>query len=252
MRKAKIGLALCIISGLLAWGLYFLIMHSELVIESSLSGSFVFLREFRFCGLYYPLMLLLDAVMLMIVIMKAHKLKSNWLHAPKDSDVIQLGFFGKLLVRGFAEAFVCLIYAALNIMFALEMKKIWEVDIIVPILCSKGLFFAGVYLLQALFLPLQSKFMFGKGTLCAQLLLLAALVLLAVHTNVTYDIVSKQRYMDLNFTIKIYYEFSTGREWPESRFWMTNAIMIGINCFIPFIRLIGLMLYNTKIKMRLK
>lgn len=233
MIKAKVGAILCLISGLIAAVIYFWI-------DIKIAPSMDVLENIRFCRLYYPVLTALDLILIMYLFLKTY-----FVYVPAEDS--KPGLFSRIFASRPLEAMLMEAYAALNIYWAYRLYKIVGMDIYVPMMFAKGAFFVVLYQLEAIFIVVKKK----KWMVLISLLGIAVLAF-AVYIGLNWYLKSNpfnDSTLYLNLLINGYLS-NVGRSWPESNYWLTAAAIVGVECILPAIRLIGLSLYNAKGKRR--
>ena len=235
MIKPKIGAVLCILSSLAAAVLYF-------GIDLKFAESWLTLQDLRFLRLYFPILFILDLILLLNICVRAFvKRKTNC--DPGKRTVLE-----KIVTSRILEAVIFEAYVALNLFIALKFwkysqqvpgKKIIEIDFYVPLLYIKTVFFAALYHMQALF-------SFRKRKFWMRMLAIHGIVILGYLVYARLQTVIVTEKLDIDLTISIYYQLYRNKTWPESRYWMSTALIVGLECILPTVRLIGLALYNTR------
>ncbi|MBQ9409885.1 MAG: hypothetical protein IJU28_10930 [Clostridia bacterium] len=232
MIKAKIGAILCLLSGLIAAVIYFWI-------DIKIAPSLVLLENIRFCRIYYPVLVALDLVLLMYLFLKAYVLTG--------ATETRQGVFSRLVASRPLEAVLMEAYAALNIFLAIRLYEYVRMDIYVPMMLAKSIFFTVLYQVQAIFAFIKQKKWMLLISLCGIVVLAAA-----VYAGLNWflrDNPLNDAPKYLNILINGILS-NVGKSWPESNYWITAAAIVGVECILPVIRLVGLSLYNTKNKIR--
>lgn len=233
MTKPKIGAALCLMTSLAAAVIYFWI-------DINFAESMVLLKNLSFCRFYYSALFFLDAVMLLYLFVRAYVLQGR-----KKEKNGQTRIANSVLSH-WPEAVLMEVYAAINVFFAIRLFRIIDMDMYVPLMFAKGVFFAVFYQIQA-----ASSFIRRKTWMRILAIAGIAILALAVYMALRWYLESEpfnDVTLYLNLLINAYLS-NVGKTWPTSNYWMAAAAIVGVECLLPTLRLIALALYNTKCKL---
>ena len=210
MIKKRIGIILCALSAAAAMAVYILVMRYK--------ENLLVLKNLEILGVYYPILFTLDVALLLYTILKRA--------LPTKA--------GKPV-----EAAIFLLFSALNVFLAVKIYPLWEKDLYMPAFFIKAAGFAALYLMQA-------AFVFVKGKHVIRLLDAAALIAMCAAIY----IVAQKSYGDnLGLFVNAYLSVA-GKSWPEKYYWCTTFAVTAAEMMFALIRIIGLMLYDTKDKVR--
>ena len=206
MIKHKIGVALCAVSAAAAYFIYLLVMKY--------SEYLTVLKNLSFLGVYYPILFALDLILLVYSIFKD-----------------RLGLKGE----GAGNAIIFAVYAALNALLAVKTRSLWDVDAYMPPIFIKAVGFAAMYVaLAALAFAGNRRW---SRIACAAIFVGTGAAIFAVMGKKFGD--------NLGLFVNAYLSLA-GRQWPERLYWCTNLALTAVEMLLALVRLIGLLLYNTK------
>ena len=181
------------------------------------SENMLVLQKLSFFGTYYPVLIGLDLILLLFSVMK------GWLDGKG---------------RNMGDAVIFILYAALNLFCAIKMYPVMDAEFYFPGMFIKTAGFAALYLLQAVF-------SFVKNKRAIRIISLIAFIAMSLCIYLKGRAFGELLSYLLDGLLR-----QTGREWPEKYYWLTNFALTASEMILPLMRILGLMLYDTKDKQR--
>ncbi|MBQ3763149.1 MAG: hypothetical protein II875_14265 [Clostridia bacterium] len=234
MLKRKIGAGLCLLSGILAFAIYIIVINGY-------SEHLLALQSMRFGSVYYPLLIGLDLILLLCVCMKSYTL-NRLVGAERSMTGLERAVLSK-----WPEACVFLLCTLLNVYFAVQANRIYTDDIVyTPIMLVKALTMLAVYLVH-------TALSFADGKKAARIVALIAIPVMLVFSYRLVDAACLEKnYMSASEFIGLFVSSVVPR--VAKLFGSNNTLIAAatvlFECLLAIMRLIGLSLYDTKLKLK--